>query len=123
MQDKKPGSDRSQRSPSTRNARVSKLICKEKPMMNGDSIKPDLMVHARGLGGMKGAASVHIGTVDHMDGEQWIKLKRQDAQDSKHHWIPLDWVERADDRAVYLSKTADEVKKGMKNESPIGMKQ
>ena len=90
--------------------------------MDVSSIKPDLMVHARGKGGMQGAAGVHIGTVDHMDDDSWIKLKRQDAQDSKHHWIPLEWVERADDRAVYLSKTPEEVKKGMKDQMPTAAK-
>ncbi|MDQ6829145.1 MAG: DUF2171 domain-containing protein [Gemmatimonadota bacterium] len=56
-----------------------------------------------------GSDSVHVGTVDHVDGTR-IKLTRKDpAADGKHHYIPIDWV--ADVGAqIRLRKTADDAK-------------
>jgi hypothetical protein len=87
--------------------------------MNTQEIKPDLMVHAKGVGSMEGTSGVHVGTVDHLDGDKWIKLKKSDSEDGRHHWIPVDWVERADEKAVYLNKSADEFKQGLINEDPV----
>jgi len=52
----------------------------------------------------------HVGTVDHMEGEDKIKLTRSDieAQDGHHHFIPMDWVSDVGD-TVRLDKTQDEV--------------
>lgn len=51
----------------------------------------------------------HVGTVDHMEGTDKIKLTRKDpAAHGHHHLIPLAWVARADQQ-VHLSKTAAEV--------------
>lgn len=72
-------------------------------------IKPGLMVHAKSEGSMGGAKGIHVGTVDHIDGERYIKLTKKDSNDGEHHWIPLDWVEDADEKAVYLSKTEDQM--------------
>ena len=44
----------------------------------------------------------HVGTVDHLDGEQ-IKLTRTDSSDGQHHYLPLSQVESMDDVAVYLN--------------------
>lgn len=57
-----------------------------------------------------GSDGMHVGTVDHMEGEDRIKLTRSDP-DAKgaHHFIPLDWVDRVDDR-VHLSMTAKDAK-------------
>src|SRR5690349_16419933 len=82
-------------------------------LMDINAIKPDLMVHARGQGSMKGAEGVHVGTVDHLDGDRFIKLKRKDSPDGQHHWIPLEWVEKVDDKAVYLSRSEDEFRQGL----------
>jgi hypothetical protein len=81
-------------------------------------IKPDLMVHARGEGNMGGAKGIHIGTVDHLDG-QYIKLKKSDSKDGKHHWIPLSCVEKVDKRAVYLNMTAAEAEDSFIDERPL----
>jgi len=81
--------------------------------MNGtnvEMIKPNLMVHAKGEGSMKGASGIHVGTVDHLDGKNWIKLKKTDSEDQRHHWIPVEWVESVDDKAVYLNKTPSQIK-------------
>jgi hypothetical protein len=52
----------------------------------------------------------HVGTVDHMEGEDKIKLTRSDieAQDGHHHFIPMDWVSDVGN-TVRLDKTQDEV--------------
>jgi len=81
-------------------------------------IKEDLMVHAKGEGSMQGAPGEHIGTVDHMDGGNYIKLNKKDSADGQHHWIPVAWVESIDDKAVYLNKTSSEVVAGLINEKP-----
>jgi hypothetical protein len=52
----------------------------------------------------------HVGTVDHMEGKDKIKLTRSDpeAHDEHHHFIPMDWVSDVDE-TVHLAKTQDEV--------------
>lgn len=86
--------------------------------MNTEAIKPDLMVHARGDSSMRGAPGVHVGTVDHLDGEKWIKLAKSDSVDGRHHWIPVDWVERVDDKAIYLNKDAAAFREEALDEKP-----
>ena len=50
-----------------------------------------------------------VGTVDHMQGDDMIKLTRDDAPDGHHHhFIPVDWVSGVSD-TVRLDKTQDEV--------------
>lgn len=51
---------------------------------------------------------MHVGTVDHMQGEE-IKLTKKDSPDQMHHFIPASLVSSVDDK-VHLSKTCDEVK-------------
>jgi hypothetical protein len=89
--------------------------------MNIEAIKPDLMVHAKGGPSMHGAAGVHVGTVDHLEDNRWIKLKKDDSSDGRHHWIPTDWVVRADDKAIYVDKTPAEFRQGMESENPVGV--
>ena len=48
-----------------------------------------------------------IGKVDHVQGQS-LKLTKDDS--GKHHLIPLDWIDRVDDK-VHVKKGADEVKK------------
>lgn len=50
----------------------------------------------------------HVGTVDHLEGDQ-IKLTRSGSPDGQHHYVPLTDVRSADEVAVYLSKTREEV--------------
>jgi hypothetical protein len=91
---------------------------KETNNKDQSKIKPGLMVHARGPGEMQGAPGEHLGTVDHLDGDRYIKLAKKDSTDGEHHWIPLDWVDRVDDRAVYLNKTLDECRAQMFDSFP-----
>jgi hypothetical protein len=51
----------------------------------------------------------HVGTVDHMEGPDTVKVtKRDPASAGRHHLFPLHWVEKVDAK-VHLNKSADEV--------------
>ena len=54
-----------------------------------------------------GSDGRHVGTVDHLEGNDRIKLTRDDSADGRHHFIPTDWVDHVD-RSVHLSRPADE---------------
>jgi len=45
----------------------------------------------------------HLGTVDEVKDDQ-IKLTRSDSSDGRHHFIPVDDVEKIDDNRVYLKQ-------------------
>jgi len=53
-----------------------------------------------------GADGVHVGTVDHVEGER-IKLSRKDSGDQKHHWIAAGLVAEIEGDKVRLSANAD----------------
>ena len=53
-----------------------------------------------------GADGVHVGTVDHVEGDR-IKLTKKDSSDDKHHYIPTGMVAEIDDGTVRLSANAD----------------
>lgn len=58
---------------------------------------------------VKASDGQHVGTVDHMQGSDQIKLTRNDpAAHGAHHLIPLAWVERVDAH-VHLSRSSQEV--------------
>ncbi len=58
-----------------------------------------------------GADGVHVGTVDHVDGDR-IKLTKndspstQDGQGAKHHYLPIGLVAEVEGHKVRLSATA-----------------
>jgi hypothetical protein len=53
-----------------------------------------------------GSDGKHVGTVDHLDGSDRIKLTKGDPQaNGKHHFIPLDWVDHVD-KHVHLNKSS-----------------
>jgi hypothetical protein len=53
-----------------------------------------------------GADGAHVGTVDHLQGADKIKLTKTDPKaGGQHHFIPLDWVDQVDDK-VRLKKSA-----------------
>lgn len=55
-----------------------------------------------------GSDGKHVGTVDHLEGSDQIKLTRTDpAANGKHHFIPVNWVERVDQH-VHLNKSGSE---------------
>ena len=53
-----------------------------------------------------GADGVHVGTVDHVDGDR-IKLTKQDSGDQRHHWISGGLVAAVEGNTVRLSANAD----------------
>lgn len=55
------------------------------------------------------ADGIHVGTVDHMDGESRIRLTKSDSDDGRHHLIPIDWVDHVDAH-VHLKRNSDDVR-------------
>ena len=53
----------------------------------------------------------HVGTVDHLEGADQLKLTEADSTDGQHHYVQLSQVESMDDVAVYLNVTRDEILK------------
>ena len=45
-----------------------------------------------------GSDGLHVGTVDHMEGDTRIKLTKTDSQDGRHHYLASHLVERVDTR-------------------------
>ena len=52
-----------------------------------------------------GADGVHVGTVDHLDGER-IKMTRADSVDGRHHYLPAGLVAEVEGDTVRLSANA-----------------
>jgi hypothetical protein len=68
-------------------------------------IKPqDIREHMEVIG----SDGQHVGTVDHMDGADKIKLTKADSKDGQHHFIPLSLVDHVDAH-VHLNRSAKEV--------------
>jgi hypothetical protein len=56
-----------------------------------------------------GSDGKHVGTVDHLEGEDRIKLAKNDpAAGGKHHLIPVEWVNHVD-KHVHLDKSSEDV--------------
>ncbi|HEY0206065.1 MAG TPA: DUF2171 domain-containing protein [Acetobacteraceae bacterium] len=53
-----------------------------------------------------GADGVHVGTVDHVQGDR-IKLTKRDSSDGAHHFISMGLVAEVEDGTVRLSANAD----------------
>ena len=51
----------------------------------------------------------HVGTVDHLEGDQ-LKLTKTDSSDGQHHYLPLSQVESMDEVAVYLNVAHSDIK-------------
>jgi len=57
-----------------------------------------------------GSDGEHVGTVDHLEGSDKIKLTKTDqAAGGKHHFIPLSFVDHVDAH-VHLNKSSKDVK-------------
>ena len=56
-----------------------------------------------------GSDDAHVGTIDHMEGSDRIKLTRRDPDaGGVHHYIPLEWVDSVEGDRVRLNKTGQE---------------
>jgi hypothetical protein len=61
-----------------------------------------------------GSDGQHVGVVDHLEGEDRIKLTKSDSEaDGLHHYIPVDWVDHVDAH-VHLKKSSHEAKREWK---------
>jgi hypothetical protein len=57
-----------------------------------------------------GSDGVHVGTVDHLEGRDMVKLTKTDPESGgEHHLIPLAWVERVENK-VHLKQSGAEAK-------------
>ena len=54
-----------------------------------------------------GSDGEHVGTVDHLEDDDMIKLTHTDSPDGKHHYLSTDFVDRIDEH-VHLNLTAAE---------------
>jgi hypothetical protein len=61
-----------------------------------------------------------FGTVDHMDGSDWIKLTRDNK--GQHHWIPVSWVTRVDEH-VHVDRPGDQAMREWSTSPPDGVRQ
>ena len=52
---------------------------------------------------------IKIGTVDHLEGADRIKLAKNTSPDGQHHYVPLSWVDHVD-RHVHLNRTLAKIK-------------
>lgn len=65
----------------------------------------DIQQHAE----VVGSDHQHVGTVDHLDGQDKIKLAKNDqSANGQHHYIPTQWVQQIQGNQVVLNKTADQ---------------
>jgi hypothetical protein len=78
-------------------------------MVNPDEIKPHTPVVCSNDG--------QFAEVDHMEGHNSIKLKRDD--NGQHHYIPLSWVTLVDDK-VHVDRPGEQVMKDWFTEPPVG---
>jgi hypothetical protein len=74
---------------------------KDRPMADAAQIKEHMEVLA--------SDGQHVGTVDHLEGVDRIKLTRQDpSAGGKHHYIPVSWIDRVDAH-VHLDRSSQDV--------------
>ncbi len=69
-------------------------------MISGNQINPDAPVVCSKNG--------QFATVDHMEGSDTIKLKKD--KNGQHHFIPLSWVTKVDDK-VHIGRPGDQAMK------------
>jgi hypothetical protein len=59
-----------------------------------------------------------VASVDHLDAEKYIKLRRSDSPDGMHHWIPVSWIDSIRNGAIILNKSEVDFRRGLLNEFP-----
>lgn len=58
------------------------------------------------------SCGTEVGKVDHLEGQDAIKLTRSDDENNEHHVIPLSWVSEIKDEQVILNKNSEDVRNG-----------
>ena len=76
--------------------------------MQSNQIQPDMPVVCSQDG--------QFAEVDHMEGADTIKLKRDDA--GNHHYIPLSWVTSVEDGKVKIDRPGEEAMQEWTESSP-----
>lgn len=62
-----------------------------------------------------GSDRAHVGTIDHVEGDQ-IKLTRNDPQaNGVHHLIPSNWIDRIEGDQVFLDRSAEQAHREWRN--------
>ena len=56
------------------------------------------------------SCGTEVGRVDHLEGQDAIKLTRSDDENNEHHVIPLSWVSEVKDEQVILNKNSEDVR-------------
>lgn len=56
------------------------------------------------------SCGTEVGKVDHLEGQDAIKLTRSDDENNEHHVIPLSWVSEIKDEQVILNKNSEDVR-------------
>ncbi|ALD02242.1 MAG: DUF2171 domain-containing protein [Acinetobacter sp.] len=56
------------------------------------------------------SCGTEVGKVDHLEGQDAIKLTRSDDENNEHHVIPLSWVSEVKDEQVILNKNSEDVR-------------
>ena len=77
--------------------------------MKSNQIQPDMPVVCSQDG--------QFAEVDHMEGTDHIKLKRDDA--GNHHYIPLSWVTSVEDGKVKIDRPGEEAMQQWSETSPM----
>lgn len=60
------------------------------------------------------SCGTEIGKVDHLEGQDSIKLTRSDDESNEHHLIPLSWVSEIKGGNVILNKNSENTRKEWK---------
>lgn len=88
--------------------------------MDVSKIQESWVVNAKNPGMNQGPCVVNIGIVERVEDNGYIKLARNDDLDGRAHWLPIGWVESADEGMVCLNQTAEQVMAGLLDELPQG---
>ncbi|KQD01192.1 DUF2171 domain-containing protein [Acinetobacter soli] len=56
------------------------------------------------------SCGTEIGKVDHLEGQDKIKLTRSDDENNEHHLIPTSWVSEIKDGSVILNKNSEDAR-------------
>ncbi|MBY0369465.1 DUF2171 domain-containing protein [bacterium] len=70
---------------------------------------------------VEGHLPPQVGTVDHLEGVNFIKLKRANTFDGQAHWIPTEWVTRVEGNAIYLNQTQTEFHRNKLYKTPVSL--
>ena len=70
-----------------------------------------------------GSDGAHVGTVDHLEGSDRIKLTRRDPDaGGQHHFIPVDWVGSVEEGRVVLNHTGEDAQAEWQDDAGSGSK-